>query len=302
MDTSRRESVLGILYAGTSFLIWGFSPLYWKVLRAVPAFEIIMHRVIWSFLFLLAILLIRRSLHEFRDCLRDRRLLLVLFTTTVLVAGNWLLYIWAVNHDHVLQASLGYYINPLVNVFLGVIFLKERLRPLQVLAVAIAASSVCLLTLHYGEFPWIAITLAFSFGFYGLIRKVAPVGSLVGLSIETLILFLPALGYLVYLDVRGAGSFLRVSLLFDLFLIGSALLTALPLLLFNLGARRLHLSTLGFLQYIAPSCMFLLALFLFREPFTMAQVWSFVLIWLALALYSCDPVIHFRRFNGFTKG
>ncbi|MFC1823818.1 EamA family transporter RarD [Thermodesulfobacteriota bacterium] len=301
MNKFRKESVLGVGYAGPAFLIWGLSPLYWKVLRAVPAFEIIMHRVIWSFLFLLAFILIRRSWKEFTASLKNWRILLILLVTTLLVVGNWLLYIWAVNHDHVLQASLGYYINPLVNVLLGVLFLKERLRPLQVLAVVIAASSVCLLTLHYGEFPWIALTLGFSFGFYGLIRKVAPVSPLVGLSIETLILFLPALGYITYLDIIGTGSFLRVSITIDLFLVGSALVTALPLLLFNLAARRLHLSTVGFMQYIAPSCMFLLAVFLFREPFTMAQVWTFILIWLALAFYSVDSVLYYRRFNGNLK-
>jgi chloramphenicol-sensitive protein RarD len=205
-----------------------------------------------------------------------------------------LLYIWAVNNDHLLQASLGYYINPLVNVVLGMVFLKERLRAPQILAVVLATAGVLYLTIYYGKFPWIALTLAVTFGLYGLIRKVAPVGSLVGLAVETLLLSIPALGYLFYLDSQGQGSIFRVSLKLDLLLMGCALVTAIPLLFFTLGARRLYLSTTGLLQYIAPSCMFILAVFLFREPFSSSQVVTFILIWTALALYSTDSVRYYR--------
>ena len=211
-----------------------------------------------------------------------------MFISSILVAGNWLIYIWAVNNGYVLQASLGYYINPLVNVALGIIFLKERLRRMQFVAVIIASAGVVYLSISLGRFPWIAMTLAFSFGCYGLIRKVATIGSLVGLSVETMLLSIPALLYLAYLHINEAGIFLRESIRLDCLLAGSSLVTAVPLLFFTLGARRLNLSTVGFLQYIAPTSMFLLGVFLFHEPFAVTQLVTFLLIWSALAIYSVD--------------
>jgi chloramphenicol-sensitive protein RarD len=291
----RPQSLVGVACGSSAFLIWGLSPLYWKMLQAVPAFEIIMHRMVWSFLFLIPILLLRRRWHDFTAVFRNLRIILVLLSTSVIVGTNWFVYIWAINHDHVLQASLGYFINPLVNVLLGMVFLRERLRPLQFLAVGLAGIAVLYLVLQYGEFPWVALFLAFSFGFYGLIRKVAPVTALVGLSVETLVLSAPALAYLFYLAAAGSGSFLRVNILVDLLLMGAALVTALPLLLFTLGARRLHLSTVGFLQYIAPSCMFLLAVLAFHEPLYRHQLWTFLLIWAALSVYSVDSLIFYKR-------
>jgi chloramphenicol-sensitive protein RarD len=289
------DKILGVVYACAAFLIWGISPIYWKAMQAVPAFEIILHRMVWSFIFLLPLIIIMRRWQEFIDALKNARALLILLITALIVGGNWLLYIWAVNSGYLLQASLGYYINPLVNVVLGVVFLKERLRRLQIVAVALATIGVIYLTVYYGEFPWIALTLAVTFGFYGLIRKVAPVGSLVGLTVETLLLSIPALTYLFYLDSQGQGTIFRVSLKLDLMLMGCAPLTAVPLLFFTLGARRLYLSTLGLLQYIAPSCMFILAVFLFREPFSIAQVVTFILIWTALAIYSTDSMRYYRN-------
>jgi chloramphenicol-sensitive protein RarD len=284
----------GVVYAALAFLIWGISPIYWKALRAVPALEIIMHRVVWSFLFLVPLIIIMRRWQEFVDVFKDRRTLLILLATALIVGSNWLLYIWAINNDHLLQASLGYYINPLINVLLGMVFLRERLRAPQVLSVLLAFAGVLYLTISYGEFPWIALLLALSFGFYGLIRKVAPVGALVGLTVETLLLSVPAVIYLIYLDSRGVGSIFRVSLKLSLLLMGCALVTAVPLLFFTLGARRLYLSTLGLLQYIAPSCMFILAVFLFHEPFSSGQVVTFVFIWAALVIYSSDSVRYYR--------
>ncbi len=288
----------GVIYAITAFLIWGLSPLYWKLLKSVPAFEILMHRMIWSFLFFVPLLLIQRRFREFTAILKNTRVLLILLGTTLIVGLNWFLFIWAINNDHVLQTSLGYYINPLVNVFLGLIFLKERLRPLQTLAVILAGVGVTYQTVSLGVFPWVALTLAFSFGFYGLIRKVAPVGALIGLSVETLLLSIPALAYLVYLNHIGTGAMLRAGLFIDGLLMGSAFVTALPLLLFTRGARRLNLATLGFLQYIAPSCTFLLAVFLYREPLSWTQVATFILIWVALVIYSVDSVLFYRRRAG----
>ena len=278
----------GVAAAVAAFLIWGLSPVYWKLLQDVPALETIMHRMVWSFFLLLPLLILQGRWHSFRKALRNPRTMGILLATAGLVSLNWFVYIWAVNHDFVLQASLGYYINPLVNVLLGMVFLKERLGPTKQFAVALAAAGVLYLTLQYGEFPWIALVLAFSFGFYGLIRKVAPVGSLEGLAAETLVLSLPAVIFLCWLNRHGAGAFLRIDRHTDLLLMGAALVTAVPLLLFNIGTRRLNLSTVGFLQYLAPSCMFLLAVFVFDEPLHPAQMKTFLLVWTSLGIYTLD--------------
>ena len=291
----RSESVFGLIYAASAFLIWGLSPVYWKALGAVPALEITMHRVVWSFFFLMGLILLQRRWPEFAVVLKNGRMLLTLLSTAILVSANWLLYIWAVNNNYMLQASLGYYINPLVNVVLGLLFLRERLRRPQILAVMLAAGGVLYLTISFGEFPWISLTLALSFGLYGLIRKVAPVGALVGLAVETMLLSPPAVIYLIYLNSQGADTILRVSLKLDLLLIGCAPLTAAPLLFFTLGAKRLYLSTLGLMQYIGPSGMFLLAIFHYNEPFSTTQVWTFAMIWAALVIYSTDSVISDRQ-------
>ncbi len=285
----------GVAYAGSAFLIWGLSPIYWKALVAVPAFEILMHRMIWSFLFLTPLVLLQGQRHELARAITTRSTLAVLLVTTLLVGGNWFLFIWAINGGHILQTSLGYYINPLVNVLLGVIFLGERLRGLQSAALALAFAGVLYLTVSYGQFPWVSLALAFSFGFYALIRKVAPVSPLVGLTVETLLLSVPALAYLVYLDRMGAGAFLRAGGATSLLLAGAALVTGLPLLLFTHGTKRLHLTTIGFLQYIAPSCTFLLAILVYGEPLHTSQLATFLLICSALALYSWDAVRHYRN-------
>ncbi len=294
-DSARRQSVVGVLYAAGAFLVWGFSPVYWKAMQAAPALEIVTHRVVWSFLFLTVLIAVQGRWPEFRSALGRPRTMLALSLTTLLVSGNWLLYIWAINAGHLLQASLGYYINPLVNVLLGMVFLRERLRRPQALAVLLACTAVVFRSASFGQFPWIALTLGFSFGLYGLIRKVAPVGSLAGLAVETLLLTPVSVGYLVYLEVHGAGTFLHGSLSLDVLLVGTGVFTAVPLLFFNLGARRINLSTLGLMQYMAPSGMFLLAVFAYGEPFTAAHGWTFGLIWAALAIYSIDSLRAFRR-------
>ncbi len=289
------QPLAGVAYAGSAFLIWGLSPIYWKALAAVPAFEILMHRMIWSFLFLTPLVLLQGRRLEFARAITTRATLAILLVTTLLVGCNWFLFIWAINGGHILQTSLGYYINPLVNVLLGVIFLRERLRRLQSAALGLAFAGVLYLTVSYGQFPWVSLALAFSFGFYALIRKVAPVSPLVGLAVETLLLSIPALAYLVYLDRMGAGAFLRMGGATSLLLAGAALVTGLPLLLFTHGTKRLHLTTIGFLQYIAPSCTFLLAILVYGEPLHTSQLWTFILIWSALALYSWDALRHYRN-------
>lgn len=292
--TETSDSPLGVVLAASAFFIWGLSPIYWKALVSVPAFEILMHRMIWSFVFLAPLVLLRGHLDDFLKALCSGRTLLILMGTTVIVGGNWFLFIWAINSGHILQTSLGYYINPLVNVLLGVVFLKERLRRLQLVAVGLAAAGVLYLTLSYGQFPWVSLALAFSFGFYGLIRKVVPVGPLVGLTVETLLLSVPATAYLIYIDHAGRGAFLNAGAPITLLLMGAALVTGLPLLLFTMGTKLLRLATVGFLQYIAPSCTFLLAVFIYREPLVPAQLFTFGLIWTALAVYSYDSVRQYR--------
>ncbi len=288
------ESVGGFGCALGAFLIWGLSPIFYKALKAVPPFEILMHRMIWSFLFLLPLLLVLKRWRSFIAALKNRRTLGMLLMTTVLVGCNWFVFIWAINNSHILQASLGYYINPLVNVLLGMLFLHERLRRPQVAAVVLALAGVLYLTLSLGRFPWIALTLAITFAFYGLIRKTAPVDALEGLSIETLLLFAPAAAYLYYLDHQGIGAIFRIDRQTDLLLMASSLVTAAPLLLFTLGARRLTLVTIGFMQYMAPSCTFLLAVFVYHEPFSRAQAVTFAIIWTALAIFSLDALGQYR--------
>jgi chloramphenicol-sensitive protein RarD len=267
IELSKKESLQGVFCALGAFSIWGLSPIYFKAVRHVPAFEILMHRMVWSFLFLLPLVIFLGRWREFKTVITTRRTLLILLGTTVLVSSNWFIYIWAINADKILQTSLGYYITPLVNILLGMIFLKERLRPAQILAVILAAIGVLYMTVEIGTLPWIALSLALTFGFYALIRKVAPVNPLVGLTIETLLLCLPAVGYLIYLDTDGAGAYLRISLKTDVLLMCAALMTALPLLLFTTGSRRIHLSTAGILS----------------------------LIWTAVIIYSIDSVFYHRR-------
>jgi chloramphenicol-sensitive protein RarD len=289
------SSLPGLLSALGAYLIWGFSVILFKQLKAVPPFEILMHRMIWSFFLLIALVLIFKRRRAMGLALKSFRTLRVLLVSTLLVGCNWGIFIWAVNNDHILDASLGYFICPLVNIVLGAVILHERLRRLQRAAVFLAAAAVLYLTLHYGTFPWVALMLAVSFGFYGLLRKTAPVEALEGLTVETLLMFLPAAGYLLWLDRHGTGAFLHVNGPTDLLLTATALVTAVPLLLFTFGARRLSLATIGILQYIAPSCNFLLAVFYYHEPFTSAQLYTFCAIWMALGIYSYDAVLQVRR-------
>lgn len=293
---SDRQPLAGPLFAFSAFLIWGLSPIYWKALHEVGSFEIILHRILWSFVFLVPLIGIGRQWSEFKKTVSSPKMLFILLITALLVGGNWLLYIWAVNNGRVLQASLGYYINPLVNIVLGMLFLGERLRRAQTVAVVLATLGVFNLTFRYGVFPWVSLTLAFSFGLYGLIRKMAAVGALVGLTVETLLLTVPAGIWILHLHRIDAGAFLHTGHTIDLLLVGTGILTATPLLLFNLGAKRITLASLGFIQYTAPTGMLLLGVTIFDEPFTRIQAITFGLIWSALAIYSWDAArLHRKR-------
>jgi chloramphenicol-sensitive protein RarD len=295
-------STSGVMIALGAFLIWGMSPIYFKSLKGIPALEILLHRMVWSFLLLLPIVVATRRWHEFKSVILDGRKLLVLSITTILVSGNWFVFIWAVNSDRILEASLGYYINPLINILLGMVILNERLRRPQIGAVCLAATGVVYMTVQVGTLPWVSLVLAFSFAFYGLIRKVAPVNALVGLTVETLLLSLPAAAYLVYMGMEGRGAYLHLHWATDLLLMCAGLMTAVPLLLFTAGARRIHYSTVGILQYVAPSCNFLLALMIYREPIEPAQWITFLLIWTALAIYTLDMMRAYKNHRSLGRG
>jgi len=284
----------GIAAALTAFTIWGLAPLYFKAVGSVPPTEIVAHRILWSLLFLAALLAFWRGFDGLWRLRSQPRLLGLLALTALLTGSNWLVFVWSISAGRLLEASLGYFINPLVSILLGRLFLGERLRPLQQVAVALALTGVVWRVWQVGSLPWIALFLALTFGFYGLLRKRAPVDPINGLFVETLITAPLALAWLAWLGAGGAlhfGRDLSVSALLPL----AGVLTAVPLMLFAVGAQRLPLSTIGFLQYLAPSLNFVLAVFLFREPFDLAQLVGFALIWSALALYTADMLRTGRR-------
>ena len=278
----------GIAYAGLAYLLWGLFPLYFRQLAAVPATEVLVHRIVWSLAFVLIVLALRRQWAWLLPVLRRPKVLGAFAASALLLSTNWLTYIWSVGHGHVLDASLGYFITPLVNVLFGVTLLNERPRPGQWMALALAATGVLWLTIQGGQLPWIALVLAATFGSYGLLRKVAVLGALEGLTLETLLLAPAALIGLALWMSRGSGSFPAPDLATNLWLIGVGPLTAVPLLLFAAGARRISMTTLGLLQYLGPTIQFLLGVWLFNEPFTAARAIGFGFIWVGLIAYSVD--------------
>ena len=285
----------GLSAAIGAFVIWGVFPLYLKPMAGVPALQIMSHRIVWCCLLVFAWLAWRGEVGTVRTALADRGSRLRLMASAVLISVNWLVYVWSVNNGHVVEASLGYFINPLLNVVLGVMVLHERLNRAQWLAVALAAFGVLYLTVVAGRPPWIALTLAASFGLYGLIRKVVRVEAVPGLATETLLLAPFAAGFLLWAEARGNGSFGHAGATIDLLLVGSGLVTALPLTLFAYGARRIPLSTVGLVQYIGPTLQFLLGVLVFHEAFPPARAIGFAFIWAALALYAADGVRRLRR-------
>lgn len=290
-----RETRAGVAFAGGAFLIWGITPVYWKLLKHVPALELLAHRIVWALVLVAAWMTLRRRWPDLLAAVRRPRTLAALLASTACIAVNWGLFIWAVNTDRVLSTSLGYYINPLVSVLLGLVVLRERLNRRQWLAVGLAAAAVAILTARVGHLPWISLALAFSFGFYGLLRKTVSADAVVGLTFEAAALTPLCLAFLGWRERLGVAAFGHQGLAVDLLLIAAGAVTAIPLLLFTLGARRLPLSTVGLLQYIAPTCTFLLAVFLYAEPFTPAHGVAFALIWAALAIYTLDLRSRLRR-------
>lgn len=278
----------GLGYGILAYLIWGFFPVYFKALAGVPPLQVVCHRIVWSVLFLWLVISMRGRWGMIRDAFRDRRAVVLLTGSALLIATNWLVFIIAVGHAQVIQSSLGYFITPFVSVLLGFLFFQERLRRLQLISLLLAAVGVLLLTIQYGRIPWVAITLAITFGSYGLIRKIVTVDSLTGLTVETLLLGPVALGYLVFVSWQGNGAFTVQVTQSNSLLALAGVATAVPLLLFASAARRLRLATIGFLQYITPTLHFLLAVLLYKEPFTPAHMFSFLFIWGGLCCYSYD--------------
>jgi chloramphenicol-sensitive protein RarD len=275
----------GVLYGIGAYLLWGVFPIYWKWLQAVPAIQIISHRIIWSFVLLALILFVTRQWRAFRSAAFSRRVVLIYLVSAILLSINWLTYIWAINAGFVVETSLGYFINPLLSVLLGVLFLREKLRPWQWVPIGLVVIGVIYVALSYGQFPWIALTLAFSFGLYGLVKKMAPLGSLYGLTLETGLLTLPAAVFLIFLEVQGQGAFLHSPPVSNLLMVGAGLVTTVPLLMFASAVQRIPLSTVGILQYINPTIAFLLGVFLYHEPFNLSLLIGFSIIWLALIIF-----------------
>jgi len=278
----------GVLYALGAYGIWGVAPVYWKALVAVPATQILAHRVLWSMLVGFLLILLTRRAAELRSVLRSRRHVLPMLASAAFIGTNWITFIWAVATDRVLDTSLGYYINPLISVVLGMVFLGERLRPWQIVAVLLAGGGVLQMALALGTLPWISLVLAVTFALYGLVRKVAPVMPVVGFTVETSLLAPLGGAYLLFVHATGEGAAMPASGEAKLLLACSGLFTAAPLLCFNSAAKRLRLSTVGLFQYIAPSMAFVLAVVLYREPFTGTHGITFACVWLALAIYSID--------------
>ena len=285
----------GVTAALAAFVFWGLVPIYYKGLQTVDAWEVLAHRIIWSVPVLLVFLAVRDGKRIWKRLRLPLSSIAWLCASGLVLALNWLVFVWAVAHDRVLDTSLGYFGSPLVSVLLGYLVLKERLIPIQFLAVVLAATGTVFLAWYLGNPPWIAITLALSWGVYGLLRKRLDVGPMLGLLWETALTFLPALAYLFWLGSRSTLDFLNVSMEIDLLLVGASLTTVLPLIWFNMAAQKMRLSILGFFQYITPSMTFLLAVFLYGESFTLGHAIAFACIWLALVMVSIEPFNRARK-------
>lgn len=291
----------GLIYSGLSFVIWGLLPMYWKWIDHVNSYEILAHRIIWSFFFMLGLLAVTKSLSKIKTTLvyliNHKKSLVALVSAAILITLNWFLYIYAVNSDHIIQTSLGYYINPLVSVMLGIVFLKEKLSKLEVISLLLAFLGVLIMTISYGQIPWLSLALAISFGIYGLLKKIVKMESSVGLLLETAVTLPLALVYVLWLSSNQASSFLRVDLATTSLLLGAGAVTAIPLLCFAIGAQRIPLYLVGFLQYIAPTFMLILGVFMYGEAFSSTEQVSFAFIWGALAIFTLSKMKKPNKFK-----
>ncbi len=281
----------GVLAAAGAYILWGVLPLYWKLLYGVPAYEILSHRMVWSLLLTLGVIVLLGRKDAFFRAAAERKNLITFSTTALLLAINWLLFIWAVNAGFIVEASLGYFINPLINVLFGMIFFRERLRAMQWAAIVFAVLGVLYLTIYYGQFPWIAMVLAVTFAIYGLLHKRNPLAPLDGLCLETAVFFVPSLVFLLGLEYVQGGSFGHIGLHGSMLLTGAGIITTIPLLLFGYAAQKIPLSTLGLLQYLAPSINLLLGVFVYGEDFSRQRMVGFLLIWVGVALYVAENML-----------
>jgi len=291
----KREKSIGLMTAIAAYTLWGFLPVYWKVLGNVPALEVLSHRIIWSLVFVTLIIGLGRQWGKIQPIIADRKQVRLIVLAAIMIALNWGLFIWAVQSNHLLDSSLGYYINPLIAVLLGVVIFKEKLNSWQKLAIASAAIGVLILVIKAGKFPWLSFALALTFGIYGAIKKAVNATSLVGLALETAVLAPLALVFIVSRQATGHGALGGSSLTVTLFLLGAGVATAIPLILFAFSAKRIPLSTLGITQYIAPTLMFLFGVFVYHEPFQLVNAVSFGFIWLAVVIYSLSQTRILRR-------
>ena len=294
----------GIVSAAGAYMMWGFLPIYWKFIDGVPALEILAHRIFWSVIFLLGLLAVAGKMgsarREAAAIAEQRKKIAGVLAATVLVTINWFIYIWAVNDSRILETSLGYYITPLVNILLGIIILKERLTGWQMAAVGLAALGVLNQTVHAGGVPWVSLALAVSFGLYGLCKKMLNIGAITGLTLETLLLSPAAAGYLVWAQYQGHGALSLAQPVTACFLLGTGVVTAIPLLLFANAANLIPLSVLGFTQYLSPTIALFVGIFLYHEPFTTGHVMSFACIWAALIVFSISQTRESGRSKAVT--
>jgi chloramphenicol-sensitive protein RarD len=288
-----REKTIGIFFIIGAYTLWGILPIYWKFLDEVPSSEILAHRIVWSFVFISIIVILRKRKqlkNFFKVQMSQKKTWFALFLTSLLISTNWLTYIFAVNKGHIVDASLGYYINPLVSVLLGVFVLREKINKLQTFSFILAGIGVLYMTISIGKFPWIALILAFSFGFYGLAKKLIKVDSILGLFLETLFAVPFAIIFLSYLGINGQHSFTTGTVQIDWLLMGSGIATALPLLWFGIGAQKIPLYLLGFLQYIAPTISLFLGVLLYDEAFTIDHIITFTCIWIAILTFTISNI------------
>ncbi len=286
----------GIIASIISYALWGFFPIYFHALGGVPAYQVTAHRFVWCFISMGIVILFRKEARSFIASL-NWRIVGIYLLAGALLTVNWGTYVWAVGKGLVVETSLGYFINPIVSVLLGVVILREKLRPWQWVVVGLAILGVLYLTFTYGQPPWIALVLAFSFGIYGFIKKLAPLGPLHGLAMETMMIFIPALVLLLVTEFNGVGAFGHTTPIINLLLALTGIVTAIPLLLFTVGAKVVPLSTIGILQYIAPTIQFFLGIFFFKEAFSSEQMYGFSMIWLALIIFSVESFLFSRRAN-----
>ncbi|MCO6177714.1 EamA family transporter RarD [Ciceribacter sp. RN22] len=295
VEVKNEDSARGFAFALAAYMLWGFLPFYMKAVAHIPPTEVIAHRVLWSIPIAGSVLLILRRTDDLKAAIRNPRMLGMAAVTALLISINWGIYVWAIGAGRALDTALGYFINPLFSIFLGAVLLKEKLAPAQKVAITLAAIAVAVLTYDAGGLPWVALGLTFSWGFYAFFRKTLPIGPNQGFLLEVLLLSVPALGYIAYLGATGHGHFFSTGASDALLLLGTGVVTAVPLLFYANGAKLLRLSTIGIMQYLPPTMIFLIAVFVFKEPFGTAKMIAFPLIWLALTIFVWPMLRQYRK-------